>query len=48
MRFKRLVALAALCGCSWQTLAREAIDRLLDEELTPGGHHSNGPKLGQK
>lgn len=48
MRFKRLVHLAKLAGCSWQILALEAIDRLLEEELSHPGRPRIGSKLGQK
>jgi hypothetical protein len=32
-RFHRLIKLAELCDCTWQVLALEAIDSMLDEEL---------------
>ena len=34
-RRRRLVALAELLGCSWQSIAYDAIDRLLDREAPP-------------
>ena len=34
-RRQRLVALAELLGCSWQSIAYDAIDRLLDREAPP-------------
>lgn len=35
MRFRKLLLLASLSGCNWQTLAREAIDEMLERELGP-------------
>lgn len=34
-RFQKLMQLSRLCDCSWQVLALEAIDRLLEKELPP-------------
>lgn len=34
-RFYRLMALARELGCSWQSIALEAIDELLDREAPP-------------